>query len=549
MQLEKLYKRKVPSNQVIQLELAETIAEISYAINREIAVIVNRRGQILNVSVGDADSIKLTGINNLRESRARLCGLRCIHTHPNGVPDLSKADLTALQAFRFDLIAAIGVNSESTFSKKQGETCKFADSIQVAYLVPTGENAQVWQIEEVVTLRKLCSVDFEEKIQEIEDNFAKNHKYIVHSDKERAILVSLQLNDVEDFQLKDSLSELAQLAYTAGAEVIDVVLQKKAMPDSSTYLGSGKVKDVALRVQETGANLVIIDAELSPRQQKNLEDTIGVKTIDRTELILDIFAQRAQTREGKLQVELAQLKYLFPKLIGAGLSLSRQGGGGTGGGIATRGPGETKLEIDRRRIRDKIKVLENEVERIKEHRNNQRKLRQSNNLPVISLVGYTNAGKSTLLNALSGSEVLAENKLFATLDPTVRKIKLPDLTTALLSDTVGFIQKLPTHLVSAFRATLEEVTQSDLILHVIDASHPSVYEHIDTVYEILTQLDAEQKPAITVINKVDAVKDAAVLNELAKKVPNPVMISALNKKGLGGLLTKVYEMVGMPVYN
>jgi GTP-binding protein HflX len=326
-------------------------------------------------------------------------------------------------------------------------------------------------------------------------------------------------------------------------EVIDKVIQKRSAPDSGTYIGSGKVKDIALLVQEKAANLVIIDSELSPRQQKNLEDTIGVKTIDRTELILDIFAQRAKTREGKLQVELAQLKYLYPRLVGTGLALSRQGGGGTGGGIATRGPGETKLEIDRRRIRDRIGHLEKAVDEIKTQRNNERKQRQANNIPVAAIVGYTNVGKSTLINALSDSNVLVENKLFATLDPTTRKIKLPDLSTILLTDTVGFIQRLPTSLVAAFRATLEEVTEADIILHVVDPSHPSCTEHIDTVYEILSELEASDKPTITVVNKIDLIEDEAVLNNLYEKVPNPVGISALQRKSFGNLLNKVQQTI------
>lgn len=522
------------------MELAEAAAEISHEINREIALIINRRGQVVNITVGEFDRVNIDKFKNVREGQARLCGLRCIHTHPGGNYELSNTDLTALSLHRFDAVASIGVDSSGKFSKKFGETIKFADSIQTAFITPESDS---WQIHEPTTLRKVTELDLIELLEEIERDFASDKSAIIIDDKERAILVSLQTSDITEDSAKESLFELEQLADTAGAEVIGRLLQKKSFRDSSTYIGSGKSKELALLVQEKGANLVIVDAELSARQQKSLEDIVRVKTIDRTELILDIFAQRARTREGKLQVELAQLKYLYPRLVGAGLSLSRQGGGGIGGGIATRGPGETKLEIDRRRIKDRIKALENEVEEIKNHRAQQRKLREENNIPVVSIVGYTNAGKSTLLNALSNSDVLTENRLFATLDPTTRKIKLPDMSDVLLTDTVGFIQRLPTTLVKAFRATLEEVTRADIILHVIDPVHPNYQEHIDTVYDILTQLDANNKPIITVINKTDLLIDEKLLEKCEETLPNAVKISALKRKGFVALLEKIQEVL------
>ncbi len=520
------------------------MAELSYEINKEIALIINRRGQIINVTVGDADTVELPSFKNIREGEARLCGLRCIHTHPNGNADLSKTDLAALLNNRFDVIAAISVDPDKTFSRKKGENPNFADSIQVAYLLPDkSEQGDIWKILPTTTVREANNQDFEEFIAEIERNFAKHYKDKLQIETELAILVSLQTDDISDFLLKDSLNELEQLAFTAGAKVLSKIVQKKSRPAPATYIGSGKVKDIALLVQEKNANLVIFDAELSPNQQKKLEATIGVKTIDRTELILDIFAQRARTKEGKLQVELAQLKYLFPRLIGEGLSLSRQGGGGIGGGIATRGPGETKLEIDRRRIRTRIRFLKNEVDKIKSQRDYQRRQRQKNNLPVVSIVGYTNVGKSTLLTALSNSEIFVEDKLFATLDPTTRKIRLPQGDFALFSDTVGFIQRLPTSLIAAFRATLEEVAESDIILHVMDPMHPAWSEHVDTVYDILLELNSSKKPIITVINKADLIKDRDQIEEIKEKLPNPIEISALKRKGLHDLLLKLESIL------
>jgi GTPase len=318
--------------------------------------------------------------------------------------------------------------------------------------------------------------------------------------------------------------------------------QARLAPDPRVFLGSGKVQELSLMVQEYGANLVVVDHELTPNQQRNLEEAVGVKVIDRTELILDIFAQRAQTKEGKLQVELAQLKYLYPRLIGKGLTLSRLGGGGTGGGIATRGPGETKLEIDRRRIRDRINLLERETSRIRMNRDTQRRKRIFENMPVLALTGYTNSGKSTLLNALTKSDSLVEDKLFATLDPATRRTVLPDNSPVLITDTVGFIKKLPLSLVAAFGATLEEVTVADALIHVVDASHPNVMEHITSVHDILAELNAIDKPMITVLNKADKAR-LEDLEWLASQLPNPVIVSARERTGLGRLMEMIQSVI------
>ncbi len=535
-----LYKRRVPVKDFVTIDLAETLAEISYEIKKEIAVIINRRGQIVNITVGDSDKVDMESYKGIREGSARLCGLRCIHTHLSGA-DINRTDLVTLARNRLDAIVLITVDPEGTFSKKMGQQAIYADKIFMAYLMPEKDiEGNLWNVSGPMTIRNLIEEDFEELILSLEEEFSRKQADLVQvKEEERAILVGLFTKGNSKWEVEESIVELENLADTAGARVIHTIIQKKTTPDPAYFVGKGKAEEICLLAQEHYSNLVIIDAELSPRQQKNLEEIIGVKTIDRTELILDIFAQRAHTKEGKLQVELAQLKYLYPRLVGAGLSLSRQMGGGTSGGIATRGPGETKLETDRRAIRRRINHLESEVEQIRKFRKTQRKKRVSQGLPVAVLVGYTNTGKSTLLNALSDSDVFVEDKLFATLDPTTRRIVLPDRSYVLLSDTVGFIQRLPTSLVAAFRATLEEVSLADMIIHVVDASHPSFREQIDIVYDVLTELDASNKPILTVFNKVDLLESTKEIEDDVKKSPNPVFTSALMRKGLGKIVSKI----------
>ncbi|HEX2516141.1 MAG TPA: GTPase HflX [Chloroflexota bacterium] len=341
----------------------------------------------------------------------------------------------------------------------------------------------------------------------------------------------------------DSLAELEQLAWTAGAEVVGTLTQRLGRPDSATFLGKGKVEELRALVQETGANLVIFDEELTPSQQRNLENALRLKIVDRTALILDIFAMRARTREGQLQVELAQLEYLLPRLSQLWVQFSRLGGassgggGGSGGGrIATRGPGETQLEVDRRAIRNKIADLKEKIEKISDQRQLYRARRQREAVPVVALVGYTNAGKSTLLRALSDADVLVEDKLFATLDPTTRRIALPNGLQALLTDTVGFIQRLPTALVAAFRATLEEINFADVLLHVVDVTHPNRREQIQAVGQTLDELKIDEKPVITVLNKIDRLSPVEREALPLLDYPNAVPIAAATGEGLPALL-------------
>lgn len=343
------------------------------------------------------------------------------------------------------------------------------------------------------------------------------------------------------------MNELGTLARTAGARVVGTLIQRMRHPDVATYLGKGRVQELSDLEKTTGFDLVIVDDELSPSQQRNLEKFLHARVLDRTALILDIFAQHAYTREGRLQVELAQLEYRLPRLAGFGTDLSRQAGGsrsagagGAGGAIGVRGPGETKLEMDRRRIRGRIAELREEIEAVREQRKIHRQQRTASAIPVVAVVGYTNSGKSTLFNAFTDAEVPAENKLFATLDPTTRHLLLPNNQEALLTDTVGFIQKLPTRLIAAFRATLEEVIEADLLLEVVDVVHENAIEQSETVSEILRTLDAADKPRVTALNKIDLLEDVDIDTSL---YPNAVPVSALQRIGLDDLRAKIAEVL------
>lgn len=346
---------------------------------------------------------------------------------------------------------------------------------------------------------------------------------------EKAILVGIKFPK-DRIPVPESLEELKRLAETAGAKVAFETTQKRDKPDSKFFIGEGKVEELKALIASKDANLLILDHELNPSQERNLEDTLGIKVIDRTELILDIFAQHAHSREGSLQVELAQSQFLLTRLTGHGVLMSR-----LGGGIGTRGPGETKLEYDRRRIRERISILRREIEKVRKERAIKREKRRSSHLPVAAIVGYTNSGKSTLLNALAKANVLVEDKLFATLDPTTRRLYLPSGQVILVTDTVGFIQKLPTQLVAAFRATLEEVTEADFLLHIVDISHPYFEDQIKAVYRVLEELNCITKPMITIFNKIDRLKKK-VSQKLLKKYQPAVAISALHKTGIEKLL-------------
>lgn len=520
--LEGLYNLVIPSNQIISEELIKSLTHLTTQINREIAIYINRRGQLTSVSVGDLQTVSLPE-TDIRRSSSRLSGIRCIHTHPNGLSPLSDVDISALKLKRFDLMVAIGVSDG------------MATEISFGYITDMGNESSSIDIIGPIAIEQVLEIDFVSLLKEIERQVSNVERLSSTHHIERAILAGLeQPSGVWD--IADSLQELAQLTETAGAEVVGTSWQKRDKPDSSLFIGRGKVQEISLLVQTREANVVIIDDEISPAQQRNLEQALGVKVLDRTALILDIFAQRARTHEGKLQVELAQLQYSLPRLGGQGLILSR-----LGGGIGTRGPGETKLEVDRRKIRSRISDIRREIDNVKKQRELHRKARQAAAIPAVALVGYTNAGKSTLLNTLANANVFAEDKLFATLDPTTRKINLPSGLEVLITDTVGFIQKLPHHLVAAFRATLEEVVQADLLIHVIDASHPQHEEQSNAVFRVLSELRAADKPILTAYNKIDKADNKVI--ERLLRAEDSVAISALGGQGIEQLNRLIEEKI------
>lgn len=491
--------------------------ELSLRIGRELGIYLDRSGQVVKVTIGEAQTIDLPPVKEARRADG-LCGVRCLHTHPSGAAALSAIDLSALRSMRFDLMAAIGLDENQKPS--------------VGFAVLSGREKNTFTTTEyrAIGAERFSSIATRELVAKVESDIKSAGGYEL-AEEETAILVGIE--QPAEWDIEESLAELERLADTAGAKTVGVVKQKRMKVDSAFCIGKGKVGEVAILLQETGASMVIFDNELSPSQQRNLEMAFGVKVIDRTALILDIFAQRARTFEGKLQVELAQMQYHLPRIMGQGLSLSR-----LGGGVGTRGPGETKLEVDRRTIRNKINDIKGQLEVVRRQRGVQRKQRQDKQVPSVALVGYTNAGKSTLLNALTDSDVYAQDQLFATLDTTTRSLKLPSGRSLVVTDTVGFIQKLPHTLVSAFRATLEEVVEADLLLHVVDGSSQQYEKQMIAVMEVLRELGAADKPQIVVFNKRDHITNEHRLEQMARW-EHSVTVSALEPETLAELIARL----------
>ena len=527
-ELKTLYDVKLTSGQLLSAELALKLADITDFINREISVYITRSGQIIKVVVGSNETVELPAVEGRRGS-SRLSGIRCVHTHPNGAPALSGVDISALKSNRFDCMVAIGVTSPY-----------YAEStLGFGMIVGLDENEQfIVENYGPLTMAEAENIYFPNLVNTVERILDKQSSSTsLAQAQERAVLVGMEYNGMLNtlgWTIEDSVEELKQLADTAGAQVVARFLQKRPKPDPAFFIGKGKVQELALFVQQENVDLCIFDDELSPAQQRNIEQAMGIRVLDRTALILDIFAQRARTNEGKLQVELAQLQYNLPRIMGKGLSLSR-----LGGGIGTRGPGETKLEVDRRRIRDRIAYIKECIGKVKSVRTLHRASRNKASVPTVSLVGYTNAGKSTLLNTLTNSDIYAKDQLFATLDPTTRQLDLPDKQQAILTDTVGFIQRLPHQLVAAFQSTLEEVVEADVLLHVIDVSHELYKEQSNAVYHVLEQIGAKDKTIITVYNKIDKLPEDSALPARLAQEENSVCISA--KAGLN--LDKLLEMI------
>ena len=520
-ELESIYRIKVLKDEVCSAEIINIISRISSIIEREISVAIDRRGKVVSVAIGDSTSVEI-GMIDIREKR--LSGVRVVHTHPNGFSNLSALDLSALLKLKLDAIVAIGVYNGNITDYSLGMITITND------LLDYDEKLNL-------SLDELLSIHILDKIQHIESLIKERE--IIEDEREKAILVGSDT--------KESLEELKELTKACDIPVLDLVYQSRSKVDPAFYIGRGKVLEIAALRQSRHANLIIFDDELSGSQVRNLEAALGAKVIDRTTLILEIFARRARSKEAKIQVELAQLKYRMSRLQGLGTVLSR-----TGGGIGTRGPGEKKLETDRRHIKETIYDLNDELKKIKKNREVQREKRNKESIPKVSLVGYTNAGKSTLRNKLcdlaaqkevQGKEKVFEaDMLFATLDITTRSIVLKNKGVVTITDTVGFVRKLPHDLVEAFKSTLEEVIYSDLLCHIVDASSDNALDQIKAVEDVLQELGAKDKDTILVLNKIDKA-DEENLEELRKACSDYLVIEISAKEGLNldGLLDLIEE--------
>lgn len=532
-----MYQRRLPPAEIVTPEFARQMTELSHEIGRQVGVLVNRKGYVEHVVVGDATQIVLPVLDRSRLGQARFNGLRCLHTHLRGEKNLTQDDLTDLALLRLDLMAAIDVEEKTGLPGLVRAAHMLPATAEGNATAPRPKEAkedsdgkpaepQLYQFLEP-RLPGQFDVDFLELITALEAEMARNRGTRKASDtRDRALLVGITTSTLTE--ARESMDELRELATSGGLVVLDEIIQRRPNLDPATLIGKGKLNEIIIRCLQLGADMIVFDRELSPAQVRSINAATDLKIVDRSQLILDIFAQRAQTSEGRIQVELAQLKYMLPRLSGSGTEMSR-----LMGGIGGRGPGETKLEVDRRRVRDRITLLEQQLDKIRSSRQQRRAQRTKREMPVVSIVGYTNAGKSTLLNALTQSRVFAEQKMFATLDPTSRRLRLPQDQEIIINDTVGFIRDLPKDLLTAFKATLEEVEQSDLLLHLVDASSPQFENQMMSVNRILEELELSDIPRLLVFNKLDLVPEDDRL--YLCRTHNAIGISALDRSSLSEL--------------
>jgi GTP-binding protein HflX len=518
--LERLYRRRMPVDEVISAEAAKTLAQFTHEIRRPIGLVITRRGAVQDVLVGAGTEPSPTTLATFRASPRSLRGLRLIRSHLKEQP-LTQEDLTLLGLLRLDMIGVLAVTPK-------GEP----GLLSLAHLNPPSAQRQLYTLL-TPTLVHQCPVSFETFIRELEADLQRQSESHMMSQKQTAILVSASPKSKADQE--EHLTELAELASSADLTVIDRLVQRTQGGGRQRFqLGSGKLKDVLMQAMQKGADLLIFDQDLAPAQLRTIEEITDLTVIDRTQLILDIFAQRAHSREGKVQVELAQLRYLLPRLTGQGISLSR-----LGGGIGSRGPGETKLETDRRRIRERIDHLEREIEGFARHQDHRRSRRVRQAFPVLSIVGYTNAGKSTLLNVLTNSQVSTAPRVFETLDTTSRRLRFPHGREVILTDTVGFIRDLPKDLLAAFRTTLDELRDADLLLHVVDAGAKDMEAHIASVNTVLQSLGLDQVPQVLIFNKCDRLPTGQA--EALCRRHSAIGISALHPETLPQLIQHLEE--------
>ncbi|BBO86824.1 GTPase HflX [Desulfosarcina ovata] len=521
--LENLGRRRIPTQAIVSYELCRDLSRLSTEIGRQVGLLVERSGKIAQVLVGGVDRIMIPDLREYRLAPDRLRGLRCIHTRADDMGGLTQDDLTDLSLLRLDLMAVITMHPDGSPAQ-----------IHYAHILPGASESAPYRIMPPIPPFR-PEIDCLGLIQALEAELARQ-KVEEKDDAsgERALLVSVFTGGRKAAMA--SLDELKELAHTANIRTIDTVLQQRKKADPRFLMGSGKLDELAILALHRGASLIVFDQELNPSQIRSIADRTEIKVIDRTQLILDIFAQRAKSREGKLQVELAQLKYILPRLVTKDTAMSR-----LTGGIGGRGPGETRLEINRRRARERIRRLEQALKTVQKNRDQQRRRRSRMGLPVISIIGYTNAGKSTLLNQLTQSRVLAENKLFATLDPSSRRLRFPRDIDVIITDTVGFIRDLPKELMAAFKATLEELDNADLFVHMIDISNPRHPEQIHSVETILDELNLGSIPVIRVLNKIDRV-DPDTRDMLVKRLGG-IAVSAISRPSLKPLSERLQAAV------